>query len=65
MRSGLHCLQQVAFVQAVHQVGDDFAVGLASELVALGLQCAAQIVVAFDDAVVHRGHATGRIGVCA
>ncbi len=50
----LHGGVQVAVVQVVHQVGDDFGVGLALEHVAGGLQFRAQVVVVLDDAVVHQ-----------
>ena len=49
---GAHRLEQVALVQAVDQVRDDLGVGLAGEVVALGLQRGAQLVVVLDDAVV-------------
>ena len=55
---GLHRLEQVTFVQAVHQVGNDFGVGLAGKHIATGLQAGAQFVVVFDDAVVNQGDAT-------
>src|SRR5690606_30790168 len=47
-----HGGEQVAIVAMVDQVGDDFGVGLAFELVAGGAQLAAQFVVVLDDAVV-------------
>src|SRR5690606_20227547 len=50
----LHGVEQVAVVQVVDQVGDDFGVGLAFEDIAGGFQLSAQIVVVFDDAVVHQ-----------
>ena len=56
---GLHGLEQVAFIQAVDQVADDLGVGLAGELVALGLQRGAQLVVVLDDPVVHQRDAAG------
>jgi hypothetical protein len=40
---------------AVHEMGDDFGIGLAVEDVALGLQLGAQFLVVLDDAVVHYG----------
>jgi hypothetical protein len=49
-------LKQIAVVEAIHQVGNDLGVGLAQKLVALGLQRGAQLVVVFDDAVVHQRH---------
>jgi len=51
----LHGLQQVAVVQAVHQVRDDLGVGLAVEGVAALLQLGTQLVVVLDDAVVDEG----------
>ena len=57
----LHGVQQVAVVEAVHQVGDDLGVGLAVEDVAALAQFGAQLVVVFDDAVVYQGDAR-RIG---
>jgi hypothetical protein len=56
----LHGLQQVAVVQAVHQVCDDLGVGLAGEDIAALLQFGAQLVVVLDDAVVHERDAPGR-----
>ncbi len=53
----LHSLEDVAVVEVVDQVGDDLGVGLALEVVALGLQLGAQFVMVFDDAVVHQRHA--------
>jgi hypothetical protein len=58
---GFDGIKNVAFVHAVHQVGDDFGVGLAQKHIALGLQGGAQFVVVFDDAVVHQSHAPGFI----
>ena len=52
LRSGLHGGEQVAVVEMVDQMGDDFGVGLAFKVVAAGAQLAAQRVVVFDDAVV-------------
>jgi len=56
----LHGLEQVATVEVIDQVGDDFGVGLAFENVAGGLQFAAQFVMVFDDAVVHQRNAPAR-----
>jgi len=58
----LHGGEQVTLVQVLHQVGDHLGVGLAQELVALGLQFSAQGLVVLDDAVVHQGHAAGAGG---
>ena len=62
---GFDGLEQVAVVQAIDQVADDFGVRLAGKHIALGLQLAAQFLVVFDDAVVYqgdaRGHAAARI----
>ena len=52
-------LKNVAVVEAVDQMGDHLGVGLAVKDIALGLQGGAQLVVVFDDAVVHQGHAAG------
>ena len=60
---GFDRLKQIALVQAVHQVGDDFGVGLAGKHIAFGLQRGAQGVVVFDDAVVHQRHARGAVGL--
>ena len=51
---------------AVDQVGDDFGVGLRAKLVAVALELVPQLLVVFDDAVVHHGDAvagTVRMGV--
>ena len=48
----LHRLEQIAFVQAVDQVGDDLGVGLARERIVLRAQAGAQFVVVLDDPVV-------------
>src|SRR2546427_5606969 len=48
-RSGLHGLEQITAVEAVHQVGDDLGIGLAGEDIALGLQLGAQGFVVFDE----------------
>ena len=53
---GFQRFKQIAVVQAVHQVHDDFGVGLALKHIALGLQGGAQLVVVFNDAVVHQCH---------
>ena len=50
----LQRLEQVAVVQAVDQVHDDFGIGLAVEHIAFGLQLLAQRIVVFDDAVVNQ-----------
>ncbi len=57
LRGALHGVEQVAVVQVVHQVGDDLGVGLAGEFIAALLQFGAQLVVVFDDAVVHQRNA--------
>ena len=57
LHGGLHGGQQVARVQAVDQVDDGFGVRLAGKAVARGLQPGAQLLVVFDDAVVHQGDA--------
>ncbi len=63
LRGGLHGLEQITAVEAVHQVGDDLGIGLAGEDIALGLQLGAQGFVVFDDAVVHEGHAGRLVGI--
>ena len=66
MRHGsLQRLEQIAVVQTVHQVHDDFGVGLAVEHVTLGLQRGAQLIVVFDDAVVHQRDLAGLLGSSA
>ena len=60
---GLEGLEHVALVEAVHQMGNHLGVGLAAEHIALGLQRGAQLVVVFNDAVVHQGHAAWLAGV--
>ena len=61
----LYRVEQVAVVEVVDEMGDDFGIGLGDEVVALRLQLGAQVVVVLDDAVVHqadparRGHARG------
>jgi hypothetical protein len=57
LHGGLHGAEQVAVVEAVDEVGDDLGVGLAGEVVAACAQALAQLVVVFDDAVVHQRHA--------
>ena len=62
----LHSRQQVARIQKVHQMGDDFGVGLAFKGIALQLQLLAQLFKIFNDAVVHQSHtalAEMRVGV--
>jgi len=63
-RSGAHGLEQVAVVQAVHQVRDDLGVRLARKHIAARLQLCAQLLMVLDDAVVHQGHTAGarRVG---
>jgi hypothetical protein len=56
---GLHGVEQIAFVQAVHQVADHFRVCLAREFIALGFQPGAQLLVVFDDAVVDERDSAG------
>ncbi|MPM84771.1 hypothetical protein SDC9_131847 [bioreactor metagenome] len=62
-RRGLHGLEKIAVVEAVHQVSNDLGVGLAGKYIALGLQLGTQGFVVLDDAVVHQGHACRRIGI--
>ena len=62
-RCSLHGFKQIAAVEAVHQVCDDFGVGLAGKHIALGLQFGTQSFVVFNDAVVHQCHAGRRIGI--
>ena len=50
----LHGLEQIAVVQVVDQMRDHFGVGLAFEDIAGGGQFGAQLVMVFDDAVVHQ-----------
>ena len=57
LEGGQHRLQQIAVIQTVHQVHDDFGVGLAEKLIALALQVAAQAFIVLNDAVVHQTHA--------
>ena len=45
------------------QMRDDFGVGLGNELVALRGQCAFQVKIIFDDAVVNHNDATGAVAV--
>ena len=59
-------LKDVAVINAVDQVGDDFCVGLARKHVAFGFERGTQFVVVFDDAVVHQRHAARLAGgICA
>ena len=63
-----HSLEQIAFVQGIHQMGNHFGVGLAFKHIALGLQFGAQFIVVFNDAVVnqcHPGRALLRVGARA
>ena len=60
---GLHGFKQIALVEAVDEVDDDFGVGLAGEAVAPGLKASAQLFMVFDDAVVHQRDAA--LGVIA
>ena len=53
-RGILHGFEQIAVVQVVHQVRDDFGIGLTFKHVAQGLQFGAQVFVVLDDAVVHQ-----------
>ena len=48
-------LQQVALVEFLQQVRDDFGVGVGDEGVAIGLQSSSQLGVVVDDAVVDDG----------
>ena len=50
----LHRHEQVAVVDGIDQVGNHLGIGLAVKLVALGTQFGAQLLVVFDDAVVHQ-----------
>lgn len=64
----LHGIEQVAVVHVLDQVGDHFRVRLALEDVTQGRQFGAQLVVVFDDAVMHQRHAgvlfrRGKVGV--
>ena len=59
-RGVLDRLEQVAVVVVVDQVGDDLGVGLAREVIALGAQLGAQLVVVLDDAVVDERDAARR-----
>ena len=67
MSSQAHGFKQVAHraQAAMHQMRDDFGVGLRLEHIAEGLEPGAQRGVVFDDAVVHHRHAIGhmRMGV--
>ena len=62
--SGTHRVEKIAVVVTVHQVRNDFGVGLAGKHIAARLQRGAQLFVVFDDAVVHHRHAPGRAGRC-
>ncbi|MDR8823023.1 hypothetical protein FEQ05_06775 [Burkholderia pseudomultivorans] len=55
-----HGLEQVAAIQAVHEVRDHFGVGLRHECVALRAQRFAQRLEVLDDAVVHERERAGR-----
>jgi hypothetical protein len=60
--AGLHGGKQVAAVVVVDVVGNDFGVGLAGKHVTARLQTLAQLLVVFNDAVVHHGDAAGLRG---
>ena len=60
---GLHGLKQVGVIQTVHQMGNCLGVGLADEHIALCLERCTQLVMVFNDAVVHQRNATGPL-VC-
>ncbi len=51
-------LQQVAVVFILNEVGDDFGIRFRRELVAFKPQLFAQLVVIFDDAIVHHHDGT-------
>ncbi len=51
----LHGVEQVARIQRVDQMGNHFGIGLAFKCIAGGLQFCAQLVMVFDNAVVHQG----------
>jgi len=53
----LHGVEQIAVVQAVHQVGNDLGISLAGEDVAPLLQFRSQFVVVLDDPVVDQADA--------
>src|SRR5690606_16738287 len=53
----LHSIEQIVVVQVVDQVGNHFSVGLAFKHITLLLQLGAQLVVVFNNAVVHQGNA--------
>ena len=55
-------LKNIAVINAVNQVGDDFGVGLALKHVAFGLEHGPQFVVVFNDAVVHERDTAGFAG---
>ena len=62
--SAAHRIEKAAGVQAVHQVRDHLGVSLGLEGVALVFQLGAQLIVVFDDAVMHqRDFAAGKDGV--
>ncbi len=63
VHSGAHGLFQVALEVRLHQVGDDFGVGLGLELVAFGFQALFQRQVVFDDPVVHHHHVAMAVAV--
>ena len=50
----LQRLKQVALIERVDQMRDDFGVGLAFKHIAFGHQLRAQLLVVFDDAVVYQ-----------
>src|SRR3546814_105386 len=53
----LHGFEQIAGVQVIDQMGNDFGVGLTFEYIADRLQLFAQFVVVLDNAVMHQGDA--------
>jgi hypothetical protein len=53
-RGLLNGLEEVAAVEVIHKVGDDFGVSLAGEYIAGSLQFGAQLIMILDDAVVHK-----------
>ena len=52
-------IKQIAVVHTVHPMRNNFGIGLAGKHIALGLQLSTQLIVVFNDAVVHQGHAAG------
>src|ERR1035437_5709833 len=60
---GAHGLFQVAFKMLLHQVGDDFGVGLGLEDVAFVLELLLEGQVVFDDAIVHHDDVAFAIAV--